>query len=201
MYALKVINNFIDAKPELELLALQTVATPDRPNSHIIRVYDCWIHKNPEEHVSRTFIKMQKCVGTLLDYLWRSVSRMTPLELTEILIHILSGLCHCHENGVCHRDLKLSNSIYLKLCILILVLYVIEPCDCHPDHQHRRWLITDFGFAMIFESGTIVVSHSRRGSIGYRAPELTKRTGDVHGFPVPGYVSRKSDIWAIGVIP
>ena len=82
----------------------------------------------------------------------------------------------------------------------MVVLYVSEPCGCHPDYQHRRWLITDFGFAMIFESGTIVVSYTRRGSIGYRAPELTERTGDVHGAPLPGLVSRKSDIWAIGSV-
>jgi len=83
---------------------------------------------------------------------------------------------------------------------LILVLYVEEPCDCHPDHHHMRWLITDFGFAMIFESGTMVVSHTRRGSVGYRAPELMGRNVEVHGFSSPGYVSRKADIWAIGAI-
>jgi len=109
VYALKVINNFVDAKPEL--LALQTVATSDRPNPHIIHVYDCWIHKNPEEHVSRTFIKMQRCTGTLLEYLGKSTSPITPLDLTEIMIQILSGLRYCHEKGVCHRDLKLSNSL------------------------------------------------------------------------------------------
>jgi serine/threonine protein kinase len=53
---------------------------------------------------------------------------------------------------------------------------------------------------MIFESGTIVVSYTRRGSIGYRAPELTGRTEDVYGASLPGLVTRKSDIWAIGIM-
>jgi serine/threonine protein kinase len=57
---------------------------------------------------------MPLCKGTLEQYLAFLKQReitMTPLEVTEIMIHILTGLYHCHVQGYCHRDLKLSNGI------------------------------------------------------------------------------------------
>jgi serine/threonine protein kinase len=101
-----------------EPIALQTVTGDEPLNAHIIRVYDIWFHRNAEEHVSRTFIKMQKCEGTLAEHLNRMSKAglwIEPLELTEIMIQILSGLCHCHKHGICHRDLKLSNGLFRSL--------------------------------------------------------------------------------------
>jgi serine/threonine protein kinase len=57
---------------------------------------------------------MERCDGTLADYLvqLRGQGRdMEAKELIEIMIHVLTGLRHCHDRNVCHRDLKLSNSI------------------------------------------------------------------------------------------
>jgi serine/threonine protein kinase len=34
-----------------------------------------------------------------------------PIQLLDIMVQVLSGLRHCHDRNVCHRDLKLSNSI------------------------------------------------------------------------------------------
>lgn len=57
---------------------------------------------------------MPLCKGTLEQYLAFLKQReitMTRLEVAEIMIHILTGLYHCHVQGYCHRDLKLSNGI------------------------------------------------------------------------------------------
>lgn len=185
-------HNVIDIKTEL--IALKTVSQGGPPNAHIIHVFDSWFHYNAEEHVTRTFVKMQLCEGTLKEYLddfRNSGGLIEPLEVTEIMIHILSGLCVCHEKGICHRDLSLTNSMFRSLSSSILVMYVEDPCDCHQSHgSKRRWLITDFGFAMVVNGDTVVLSHRRRGTNLYRAPELVEKCE----------ASKKSDIWAVGCI-
>lgn len=113
-FAFKVGNNAVDTKTER--IALKTVSKKDSPNPHIIHVFDCWFHHNEEEHVTRTFVKMQLCDGTLKQYLdqtKKSGCTIEPLEVVEIMIQILSGLCLCHERSICHRDLTLSNSMTL----------------------------------------------------------------------------------------
>ena len=60
---------------------------------------------------------MQLCDGTLKEYLdeiKNSNRSIEPLEVVEIMIQILSGLCLCHERSICHRDLTLSNSMALS---------------------------------------------------------------------------------------
>jgi serine/threonine protein kinase len=97
-----------------ELIALNTVSKNGSQNPHIIHVFDSWFHVNAEEHVMRTYVKMQLCKGTLKEYLdnmRNSGPSIKPLEIVEIMIHILSGLCVCHRKGICHRDLSLTNSI------------------------------------------------------------------------------------------
>lgn len=98
---------------ETELISLNTVTKESPQNPHIIHVYDSWYHHNVEEHVTRAYVKMQLCDGTLkqyLDYLRNFGPRIELLEIVEIMIHILSGLSFCHEKGICHRDLSLTNS-------------------------------------------------------------------------------------------
>ena len=54
--------------------------------------------------------------GILDEYLALLVAKeaqIEPLEITEIVIQILSGLYHCYVQGFCHRNLKLSNGIVL----------------------------------------------------------------------------------------
>ena len=53
------------------------------------------------------------------------------------------------------------------------------------------WLITDFGFAMLVDDGqSFVLSHRKRGTNKYRAPELIEQC----------FASKMCDIWAIGCI-
>lgn len=102
-----------DPDVKTELVAIQAVCRSQPSNPHVIRVHDFWFQRNEEEHFSRTFIRMERCTGTLeryLDGLRLDNKRLCPLELSEIMIHILTGLSHCHDQGFCHRDIKLSNS-------------------------------------------------------------------------------------------
>jgi serine/threonine protein kinase len=56
-----------------------------------------------------------------------------------------------------------------------------------------RWLLTDFGFTTANE-GLTQFSVARRGTSGFRAPELLNTDAD------DGQFSRKSDVWAMGCI-
>src|SRR5208282_106831 len=70
-------------------------------------------------------------------------------------------------------------------------MFVKQACDCHSfHHSKRRWLITDFGYAISVDGDKIVHSHRRRGTDAYRSPELIE----------DGEASKKSDIWALGCI-
>jgi serine/threonine protein kinase len=184
-------------------------------NRHIIRVDDFWTEKNEEEGTFRTYLKMERCDGTLAQFL-RGVREkrqgdIRPLQLLDIMEQVLSGLRHCHDRNVCHRDLKLSNSILSLFLFLTLVLYLKSGlCRCrHCDPyfypgplQDRvsRWVLTDFGFSTILESKSVVQSRFGRGTEAYRAPELIEHAMEVLSPSTCGIVSKHGDIWAVGCI-
>ena len=100
---------------ENELPAVRAVAMSEPHSPHIIRVDGFLFQNNRQEGVSRTFIKMQLCNGTLAEYLSEKLKRgqpMEPIEIVEVMLQLLAGLNYCHERGLCHRDLKLTNSIF-----------------------------------------------------------------------------------------
>jgi serine/threonine protein kinase len=59
-------------------------------------------------------------------------------------------------------------------------------CDCHPGRA--RYVLTDFGFSRAIENNGF--SSDRRGTDGYRAPELLEYRD----------FSKKTDIWAFGCV-
>jgi serine/threonine protein kinase len=103
----------VDDSPDTkaELAAIHSICRSEPRNAHVIRVDDFWIHSNVEESVYRTFIKMERCEGTLEQYLASRHDNIKPLELVDIMVQMLSGLAHCHMQGFCHRDLNLKNGI------------------------------------------------------------------------------------------
>ena len=115
-YAIKRINTRVDTKPEL--LSLKTVNGSAPHNPHIIGVYDYWFQVNEEEITLFTHVKLQLCDGTLEQHLAKMVEQgvqIQPLEILEIMLQILSGLCRCHEKNTLHRDMKLANRTHLHL--------------------------------------------------------------------------------------
>jgi serine/threonine protein kinase len=94
-----------------ELRAIEALCRSGPINAHIIRVHEFWFTKT-EDHSSDTYIRMEFCDGTLEQYLAKQ-SIIEPIELTEIMIQLLTGLYHCHVQGFCHRDLKLANGVYV----------------------------------------------------------------------------------------
>ena len=118
MFAIKVVNNSSNEVPS-EIFALKEVGASGTSNEHVVYAFDYWFNVDSRRFTSRTFIKFQRCIETLEDYLVmlrEARSSTDPLSVIEIMIQILSGVCHCHEHQVCHRDLKESNSVFLSLC-------------------------------------------------------------------------------------
>ena len=173
-------------------------------NPHVIRVHGIWSDGEYEKCNLRTFILMEFCDGTLASYLNEKPANadIEPRELLQIMIQLLHGLVHCHSRDVCHRDLKPSNSTIKSFPKLILVLFIKKSCSCHGFSDYRRcWLLADFGFSAILKNSESQVSCERRGTPGYRAPELADcDVFDSAGVYQPGVVSKKSDIWSLGCI-
>ena len=93
------------------------------------------------------------------------------------LKHIVSGVQHCHDRGVCHNDLKLENVLVAKTGVKI--------CD--------------FGFSASYYYALDPVRIV--GSLGYFAPELINKKLDSDGTKVNIYSDNtKVDIWCIGVM-
>jgi serine/threonine protein kinase len=73
-----------------------------------------WFEGIEDEGISRTFIQMELCQGTLAEYLSKTKDGgegTRPLDILEMMAQILDGLAYCHKIGICHRDLKLSNGV------------------------------------------------------------------------------------------
>lgn len=83
---------------------------------------------------------------------------------------LLSGLDHCHSNGVLHRDIKGSNLLIDNNGIL---------------------KIADFGLAVFFDSHSTVPMTSRVITLWYRPPELLLGASK-YGVEV--------DLWSAGCI-
>lgn len=83
---------------------------------------------------------------------------------------LLSGLQHCHERGILHRDIKGSNLLIDRNGIL---------------------KIADFGLANFYNPNRKVALTSRVVTLWYRAPELLLGTTD-YGVGI--------DLWSAGCL-
>lgn len=99
------------------------------------------------------YIVMEYIEGiTLKEY----INSKGPLSVEEALSYtkqILSALCHAHERGVVHRDIKPQNIMLL------------------PDNRIK---VTDFGIAHVSNFETVTMSEMAIGSVHYISPEQAK---------------------------
>ena len=115
---------------------------------HIIPIYNHF----SSEHCY--YIVLEYCPnGSLHDVIERD--HPTGIILQDMMKQILSAMVYCHEQHLCHRDIKPHN---------ILV------------DKYGRLKLADFGLARMFEKDTSAAK--KCGSLFYMAPEL------VAGLPV-----------------
>jgi len=93
VFAIKVVNNSSNEVPS-EIFALKEVGASGPSNEHVVYAFDYWFNVDSRRFTSRTFIKFQRCIETLEDYLVmlsKTPSSTDPLSVIEIMIQILSG--------------------------------------------------------------------------------------------------------------
>ncbi len=85
--------------------------------------------------------------------LHNAARRLNYVERVALLVEVLAGLEHAHQNGVLHRDIKPSNIL-------------VRASDGQP-------VIVDFGLAYVWEGlSTSSLTTSVAGSLGYVPPEV-----------------------------
>ncbi|XP_051124148.1 probable serine/threonine-protein kinase At1g54610 [Andrographis paniculata] len=122
--------------------------------------------------------RMQYSIYLVFDYmqtdlariLSRPDERLTEPQIKCYMQQLLSGLEHCHERGILHRDIKGSN-------LLI--------------DRNGMLKIADFGLANFFDSERRCALTNRVVTLWYRAPELLLGSTD-YGAGI--------DLWSVGCL-
>ncbi|KAL8473737.1 hypothetical protein ACS0TY_030545 [Phlomoides rotata] len=100
----------------------------------------------------------------------RTEGRLTEPQVKRYMQQLLSGLQHCHEKGILHRDIKGSNLLIDKDGVL---------------------KIADFGLANFYQENEKCPLTSRVVTLWYRAPELLLGSTD-YGVGI--------DLWSTGCL-
>ncbi|CAN4114217.1 unnamed protein product [Withania somnifera] len=100
----------------------------------------------------------------------RAEGKLTEPQVKRYMEQLLSGLTHCHEKGILHRDIKGSNLLIDKNGML---------------------KIADFGLANFYQTKTKRPLTSRVVTLWYRAPELLLGSTDY---------SVGIDLWSAGCL-
>ena len=140
----KTIKNEIDILKELK----------EYNNPYIIKIIDSGkgiiIRKNRKKRERDYFIMEKILYGNIFDYIFCKKSGLGELKSKVIFYKIFEGIKCCHENNICHRDLKLEN---------ILLDEKINPKIC------------DFGFAC--KNGLKLEEYL--GTPMYKPPEINNQ--------------------------
>ena len=151
----------------------------DHPN--IIKLYEIF------EDARYIDLIMEQCLGgSLFDRLLKKMEdedeTFSESEAAIIFKQIITAINYCHNQGICHRDLKMENVLFLT------------------NQKNSPIKIIDFGLSQCVEKKKLVQyitgknyetmsMHSSVGTPHYISPEVLK-----------GKYNQKCDIWSAGVI-
>ncbi len=82
---------------------LEIMIALDHPN--VVRIFE--IYESPER--DQLYVIMELCEGGDLQGRLAHVGRFLEKEAAVLLRKMISAVRHCHENGICHRDLRLHH--------------------------------------------------------------------------------------------
>lgn len=140
-------------------------------HSALIKCVDC------SQNQEQLYIVMEYCNGgNLMDLLQRS-GPLTIRRSIRLILRLLEGIAHAHQQGIVHRDLKPSNILLHK--------------DAQGKYHPR---ISDFGLAKSFiEAGNsgMTINGTVGGSWAYMPREQLTNFR---------FVSPQSDVWSMGAI-
>ena len=140
---------------KLEILALNRLK--EFKNPYIVNLIEFGegeiIRKNRETRIRKYCILENAPYGNLFDFIYTKNAGLGELKGKVIFSKIVEGVLFCHENRICHRDLKLENILLDK--------------NFCPK-------ISDFGHSCINASNLKELVGSR----AYNAPEVGRKPYD-----------------------
>ena len=137
----------------------------------IINIKD--FHINVESHKCYIVLPYFKN-GDLFDFYEKNPSFFTIGRILEIIRKLLIIVKYCHDNNICHRDIKLENILLNDDFLETLSITLI-----------------DFGL-FVEKHGDQFIMNEVCGSPDYMAPEILSYD--------ESYYSEQCDVWSIGVI-
>ena len=130
---------------------------------------------------------MEQCLGgTLLDRLLKMMEEEDEMfsekEAAIIFKQIITAISYCHNQGICHRDLKLENVLFLT------------------SQEDSPIKIIDFGLSQCVEKKKLVqiITGKNFGTMNMQSPVGTPHY--VSPEVIKGKYNQKCDIWSAGVI-
>lgn len=139
----------------------------DHPN--IIKLYEIF------EAPNSLYLIMEECQG---GELFEKISEhaenneiYSEKDTANIMMQVLSAIEYCHNNGICHGDLKPENLLYLK----------------KGNEENNPLKVIDFGLSQTLTEKKKL--SSKVGTPYYISPEILE-----------GNYTEKCDIWSAGVI-
>ncbi len=166
-FALKTIrlDGMDDAERAKVLNEVQLMRMLDHPN--ILNIVESF------EQLNRLYIVLELVEGgELFDELHRRGGRLAEEDVRLVAAQLCSALKYCHDNNVCHRDIKLENVLLAK-----------------PGDVSRGLRLIDFGLAQAFKKDDRF--NEVCGTAAYLAPEVVDKRVKY---------SCQSDMWSFGVL-
>uniref|UniRef100_A0A7S1SGG6 Protein kinase domain-containing protein n=1 Tax=Tetraselmis chuii TaxID=63592 RepID=A0A7S1SGG6_9CHLO len=153
----------LDKSVEREILNHRSLCHPN-----IIRFHEVFLMDN------YLAIVMEYAAGGELFDRIAARGRFEEAEARYFFQQLVCGLEHCHRMGICHRDLKLENTLL----------------DSDGEKSAPRVKICDFGYSKSAYRDS--KPKSTVGTPAYIAPEVLKRRME--------YSGEQADVWSCGVL-
>lgn len=153
------------------------------PHVNLLRVYEVFIDSSTYSlHFS------MECMDQTLYTLMRSRAgrHLAPATVRSLLFQLLAAICHIHDHGYFHRDIKPQNILISSMLQYWGGRDAIPPCSRNDKYILK---LADYGLARHVESCRDFTTYI--STRWYRAPEMLLRR-KWHLTPV--------DIWAFGAV-
>ena len=168
------INNLDKFKNEINIMS-----KCDHPS--IIKLYE--IYEDPR-YIE---LVMEQCIGgTLFDRLIKNMEEedetFSEKDAAIIFKQIVTAISYCHSQGICHRDLKMENVLFLN------------------SQKNSPVKIIDFGLSQCVEKKKLVQYITGKN---YETIKMEAPVGTPHYISpevLSGKYNQKCDIWSAGVI-
>ena len=168
------INNMVQFKDEINIMS-----KCDHPN--IIKLCEIYEDSRYIELI------MEQCLGgslfeKLIDRIQEKEEVFSEKEAAIIFKQILTALSYCHNQGICHRDLKMENVLFSNSQINSPIKIIDFGLSAYKKKKKLVQYITGKNYGNINMDLSVGTPH-------YVSPEVLK-----------GKYNQKCDIWSAGVI-